>query len=158
MLFAVAALLNADGGAVQFRRHAGPFELTLFSSTSPLRTGPADLSVLIESRQSRAPILDAAVSLRLRNEDGREIIVAATHQKATNKLLYAALPTIPEAGTWDVQVRVARGNDRATVAGAVHVLAGAPAVIHYWPYFAAVPFLIGLFILNQYLKAKQRGR
>ncbi len=143
---------------MQFRKEAGPFLVTLFSSPSPLRAGPADVSVLVESAQDRTPVLDASVSLRFRTENGEETTVAATHEQATNKLLYAALPTISEPGTCSVQVTVARGKERAVVTGNIQVLAGGPVVFHYWPYFAIVPCLVSLFILNQYLKARQHGK
>lgn len=155
LLLICAALLKADGGVVQFRKEAGPFLVTLFSSPSPLRTGPADLSVLVESAQTRAPVLNATVSLHLRSASGREADAAATHERATNKLLYAALPAIPEAGTWEVQVTVLRQAAHATAGGSIQVLPGPPAMVHYWPYFAIVPCLVGLFILNQYLKRRK---
>jgi hypothetical protein len=152
----ISALLKADGGIVQFRRQAGPFVVTLFSTPSPLRAGAADLSVLVESAQTRAPVLDASVSLDLRNSRGSEVTGAATHDQATNKLLYAALPVVPEAGTWNVYVKVNRHGEHAVAEGTIQVLPAPPALVHYWPYFAVVPLVIGLFMLNQYLKAKQR--
>jgi hypothetical protein len=155
LLFCTSLLL-ADGGIVQFRQQAGPFIVTLFSTHSPLRAGPADLSVLVESLQSRSPILDASVSLRLLDSKGAEITAVATHAQATNKLLYATLPVIPQPGAWAVRVNVARGDKKAIVAGTVQVLAAPPALVHYWPYFAIVPCAVVLFALNQYLKAKQR--
>lgn len=157
-LFLSAVLLYADGGIVQFRREAGPFVITVFSTPSPLRAGPADLSVLVEWGQSHSPVLDAAVTLRLRDAQGTEVNAPATHAQATNKLLYASLPVIPNAGNWTVRVNVSRGGESTTVAGRIQVLAAPPALIHYWPYFAIVPCAVGLFALNQYLKAKQRGR
>ena len=155
LLLVCAVLLKADGGIVQFRKTAGPFVVTLFSSSVPLRAGPADLSVLVEFAQSRAPVLDATVSLHLRNKTGRELAAVATREQATNKLLYAALPSISEPGTWDVEVTISRGAAHAQASGAIQVLAGPPAILHYWPYFAIVPCLIGLFILNQYLKTRK---
>lgn len=158
VLLAAAALLKADGGIVQFRREAGLFVITLFSTPSPLRAGPADLSVLVESARSQTPVLDASVTLQLRDAHGTVVNAPATHAQATNKLLYAALPVIPNAGDWTVRVNVARGGETSTVAGTIQVLAASPALIHYWPYFAIVPCAVGLFALNQYLKAKQRRR
>jgi hypothetical protein len=155
LLFICTNLLRADGGVVQFRKEAGPFLVTLFSRPSPLRTGPADLSVLVESAQTRTPILNATVSLHLRSVSGREADAAATHALATNKLLYAGLPVISEPGTWEVQVTVSHQAAHAVAGGSIQVLPGPPAILHYWPYFAIVPCLIGLFILNQYLKARK---
>jgi hypothetical protein len=153
-----AALLYGDGGIVQFRQEAGPFVVTLFSTPSPLRAGPAYLSVLVESAQNQSPVLDASVVLQLRDAQGTEVNAPATHGQATNKLLYAALPVIPKAGNWAIRVKVTRNNETSMAAGTIQVLAAPPALIHYWPYFAIVPCAVGLFALNQYLKAKQRRR
>jgi hypothetical protein len=112
--------------------------------------------VLVESAPSHSPILDATVSLHLSDDSGIELSARATHAQATNKLLYAALPAVPGAGNWSVRVTVARGEERAMVEGKVQVLPAPHALVHYWPYFAIVPCAVGLFVLNQYLKAKQR--
>lgn len=140
---------------MQFRKEAGPYVVTLFSTPSPLRAGPADLSVLVEDVQGGAPVLDAKVSLDLDSGTERVIHVTATRERATNKLLYSALPTISEAGTWRVQVKIVRNGAGAEASGNIQVLPAPPVIVHYWPYFAIVPCLIGLFILNQYLKARK---
>lgn len=137
---------------MQLRGESGPFVITLFSSPSPLRSGPADLSVLVESVENHSAILDADVSIELRQRNGGEEAVKASHAAATNKLLYAALPDIPNAGTWAVTIRVRRDKAEGLVRGNIEVLPAPPAVFAYWLYFAAVPCCIGLFILHQRLK------
>jgi YtkA-like len=154
LLLSAAGLLQADGGTVEFREIAGPFIITLFSASSPLHAGPADLSVLVESTQMRAAVLDASVSLTLRKPKGGEINTAATHMQATNKLLYAAQPTLSEAGNWHVLVSVSRRAEHAEAKGDIDVLPAPPAAFEYWPYFAVIPCLIALFVLNQWLKAR----
>ena len=131
--------------------------MTLFGSPSPLRTGPADLSVLLETAGGNEPILDATVSLTLYRGNAR-VIAAATHAQATNKLLYAALPDLSEAGQWQVAVGVEKGGVHSEVRGTIEVLPGPPAVLFYWPYFLVVPLAIGLFALNQWLKKKEAAR
>lgn len=154
LLVGAAALLNGDGGAVQFRKTAGPFIITLFSASSPLRAGPADLSVLVESAQTREPVLNATVSLTLHKPSGGAISTPATHAHATNKLLYASEPTLSEPGNWRVLVSVSLGPERADSEGILNVLPMPPAPLQHWPYFLVVPFLIGLFVLNQWLKGR----
>jgi hypothetical protein len=149
------APVHGDGGAVQFRRRSGPFVITLFSSPVPLRTGAADLSVLVESVDGNQPVLDATVGLDL-SQPGTHLTLEATHAQATNKLLYAALPEIPRPGNWAVTVSVKRADLKAATTGNVTVLPGSPALVAYWPYFAIVPCLIALFVVNQILKSKTR--
>lgn len=145
--------VHADGGTVQFRRRSGPFVITLFSSPVPLRTGEADLSVLVEWADGNQPVLDASVGLNL-SQPGSRLRMDATHTQASNKLLYAARPDIPKAGNWKVTVSVKRGDLNAAISGTVNVLSGPPTLVSYWPYFAIVPCLIGLFVLNQMLKSR----
>jgi hypothetical protein len=128
--------------------------VTLFGSPSPLRTGPADLSVLLETAGGNDPVLDATVRLLLRH-NATQVTVPATHTQATNKLLYAALPNLPESGQWQVTVAVERAGIHSEVSGTIEVLPGPPAVLFYWPYFLIVPFVIGLFALNQWLKKRE---
>jgi hypothetical protein len=151
---ALPAILIADGGTVQFRRAAGPFVVTLFSSPSPLRTGRADLSVLIETANGNEPVFDAAVRLALRRGN-RNIEMAPSHAQATNKLLYAASPQLTAPGTWEAVVTVDRAGSHAEAGGTIEVLPGPPAVFSLWPYFALVPLFIFLFLLNQRLKRRR---
>ncbi|MFZ0594532.1 MAG: hypothetical protein WAM39_29015 [Bryobacteraceae bacterium] len=145
--------VHADGGAVQFRQRSGPFIITLFSSPVPLRTGESDLSVLVESAVGNQPVLDASVKIEL-SQPGFRLRMDATHVQASNKLLYAALPEIPKPGNWTTIVSVTQGDSKIEVRGTVNVISGPPALVSYWPYFAIVPCMVGLFVLNQILKSK----
>ena len=159
-LFSISSRLAlADGGVIQIRKEAGPFRITLFSTPAPLRAGPADLSVLVESAKSGETLLDAKVVLLLQPLRGadasKRLELEATRAQATNKLLYAALPDLSEQGEWSVRIDVQEGSRHASAAGTIEVLPPPPALLADWPYFAAVPLLIGLFILNQYLRRRQ---
>ena len=81
---------NADGGAVQFEKSAGPFVITVFTTPSPLRAGPIDISLMIRSRNSQQPVLDCQTVVQLRKEGAMSIRSEATREAAQNKLLYAA--------------------------------------------------------------------
>ena len=151
----LAQTLLADGGVVQFRSESGPFLITLFSNPSPLRSGLADLSVLVESTEDRRPVLDAKVTIELKHNGGPKIIEEASHERATDKLLYAALPDIPAEGTWHVAVFVVRQGQRRRVEGTIEVLPALPRALAYWPYLAVVPVAILLFGFQQYLKNKR---
>lgn len=151
-------LLIADGGAVLFQRHAGPFVVTLFSASAPLRSGPADLSVLLVSAADNQPVLDATVTLNLAQE-GKQQAVPATHAEATNKLLYAATPDLPKAGKWQAAILIDQHGTHAEATGIIDVLPGPPRLLDYWLYFAIVPLMIALFLVHQRLKRREvRGR
>lgn len=155
--FLCPAMLFADGGTVQFRRNAGPFWVSLFTTPAPLRPGRVDLSVLLESEANHQPLLDAAVRIVIRKDD-RTINLEATRAQATNKLLYACQADIPSSGRWDVEVIVDRNGQRASATGTLSVLDPLPPLLMYWPYFAIVPVFILLFAVHQFLRHRENRR
>jgi len=150
-LTALASSLLGDGGSVAFRKPAGPFVITLFTASLPLRVGASDLSVMTEDAGTRTPLLDAQVTLTLADAEGHLSTIPASRAAATNKLLYAATPVFPVAGTWTITVRVKQHGKSGEAAGTINVLPAPPAVWRYWPYFAIVPLFIALFALHQRL-------
>ncbi len=160
-LFSVVLLLFADGGTMQFRKAAGPFIVTVFSEPVPVRAGTADLSVMVEKDADRTTLLDAHVMLRLRRTASGSIVevaAPATHEHATNKLLYAASVSLPSAGVWQMTVDVREKGDSASASGDLHVLPAEPPVKEHWPLFAVVPLMVLLFALNQWLKSRRNRR
>jgi hypothetical protein len=158
-LFICTGLLLADGGTVQFRGPAGPFEVTVFASPAPVRIGSTDLSVLIKKPATDATVLDADVSFHLvKSVDGKiiEVTTRATHDKATNKLLYAANTRIPANGSWRVDVLIKQGGTAAQLSGRMQVLPPQPPLEKYWAYFALLPLLAILFAISQRLKRQRR--
>lgn len=151
------AMLFADGGTVQFREKAGPFWVSLFTTPSPLRPGPIDLSVLLETEGTHQPLLDAVVHIVI-EKNNRTIGLDATRSQATNKLLYASQANIPSPGPWHVKVMVNRNGRQATASGKLSVLEPLPPLLMYWPYFAVVPVFLLLFTIHQILRRRERGR
>jgi hypothetical protein len=145
---------HADGGAVQFAKSAGPFVITVFTTPSPLRAGPVDISLMIQSRDSQQPVLDCQAFVQLRKEGAMNIRSEATHEAAQNKLLYAAPVNIPEPGLWELEVAIQRGDDSINVAGEITVASSNPVLLVYWRSLALPPLLISLFALNQWLKRR----
>jgi len=157
-LLLLTGVLFADGGTLQFHKEAGPFDITLFSSPTPLRAGTADLSVMVQRTPDRSSVQDASVSLHLKKSEPDnilEVIAPATHAKATNKLLYAARVHLPSAGAWSVDVEVSEGGKSATASGQLNVLPPEAPATTYWGYFALVPFVILLFVFNRWLKRRR---
>lgn len=154
-----SGVLFADGGTLQFRKTAGPFVVTVFSEPVPVRAGKADLSVMVERASDQSSVQDGHVLLRLRKmESGNvvEIAAPATHERATNKLLYAAAVTLPSAGIWQMTVDVREKGESASATGELEVSAEEPPLIQHWPLFAIVPLMILFFVLNQWLKSRRR--
>jgi hypothetical protein len=155
----ICPALWADGGTVVLQKRSGPFIITLFSDPTPLRVGRADLSVVCQKAEDKSPVLDAKVLLHLRRpSSGNDIVeftLPAKHDKASNKLLYAAALDLPSPGNWRVNVDVERNGILASVGGSLTVLEKQPAIVTYWPFFVIVPLVALLFAINRRLK---RGR
>ena len=149
----------ADGGAIQLRKQAGDFLVTLFSEPTPVRVGKADLSVLCERTDSKQAVTDAQVLIHLRRPGSggtiMEIALPAKRSESKNGLLYAAVANLTEPGKWPVRIDVRTGSDEAMVTGIMEVLPSQPAIVTYWPFFVAVPLLALLFAINLRLR---RGR
>lgn len=153
-LFIWIPFVSADGDKVEFQHIAGPFVVTLFTD-APIYLGTGDISVMIQDRNSREPVLDARVGFTFRSEDGTTLDAKATREQAQNKLLYAAAVTFPESGRWQVEIDVSRRMDAASTTGEITILPSESRLSSYWGYFLIPPIGIILFVLHQWLKVRQ---
>jgi hypothetical protein len=148
----LAAPLFADGGVMLSRQETSPFVITVFAAPVPLRAGPIDLTVLVQTRAALEPVLDANVSIRLDGDS--QIAAAATRSQAQNKLLYAAALNIPHPGAWKYTVSVKSPAGQATISGGFRAAEPAPPLAAYTFYLAIPPVLIAIFVLHQWLSRK----
>ena len=151
MLLAAAAA-RGDGGLICLSERAGSFVVTVFTAQAPLRVGPIDVSVLVQSAADHAPVLDAEVQVTL-HAGGIERTATATHAAATNKLLYAASLDVAVPGRWSLATDV-RAGDHVAVSCAIDIAPPSPPMVAFWPYLALPGVLIALFALQQWLKAR----
>ncbi len=158
LAFAAAATLRGDGGTLVLRKQAGPLTISVFASPEPLRVGPVDLSVMVQRVDDKSEVLNGDVKMHLTRSspDGiSELFAPATHSNATNKLLYASRISLPAAGIWKLAVMVNSKSGNAEVAGEITVRPPQAPILAYWPYFAVVPLIVALFVINQWLKSKR---
>jgi hypothetical protein len=151
-LAVLATPLFADGGAVLSRQESGPFVITVFAAPVPLRAGPIDLSVLVQTRDALDPVLDADVSIRL--DGASEMLAAASRSKAQNKLLYAAALHLPQPGEWKYTVSVRSVKGEAAISGGFQAGQPAPPLASYRFYLALPLVLIAIFVLHQWLSRR----
>lgn len=155
-LFIPVRETRADGGVIQMTKTADEFVITVYTSSSPLRTDPTDISVLIQNRENAEAVLNAQVWIQLRNEKGLQITAQATHATAQNKLLYAATVNIPEAGQWNMEVTVQQGEQTTSISEIITVVASRSLLLSHWQNLALPPLAIFLFVLNQWLKRRHQ--
>ena len=141
----------ADGGTVQLREDAGPFVITVFTSPAPLSAGPADISLLLQNRNGLEPVLDANVSLVLRDPSGAEIRARLTREQAQNKLLYAAPATLANPGKWRLDITILKDGQRTGAKGTIDVAPAPEMAASYWSYVAFPPIMIVAFLVRERL-------
>jgi hypothetical protein len=173
---AAPRLARGDGGIIRLRETQGPFSVTVFSSPEAAAGGLADVSVLIQGRESSKVILDADVSLTLspsagqimkqsdplcgpstaamRLPDGTSNVAAvrATREQASNKLLYAAPVELNAPGDWQLHVFVSRGPDSARFDCLLPVASRSGKLTGVCPYLLLPPLAVAAFAINQWLR------
>jgi hypothetical protein len=99
----------ADGGIVRLSERADRYQVTVFSSPTPLRAGWADFSALVQNAGDGSVLQDVDVVFRLSLQGRPEQTVdcRATRQAARNKMMKSAVFQFPAPGTWDVEVLLA---------------------------------------------------
>ncbi|WP_439626310.1 hypothetical protein [Gemmata sp.] len=103
-----AAGARADGGTVRVSEPRGRWQVTVFTSPTPLRAGPIDVSVLVQDARTTRPDPSVRVTVTATSRTTPPVVVTepATAEAATNKLLVAAVFDLPEGGWWDFRVEV----------------------------------------------------
>jgi hypothetical protein len=169
-------LAKGDGGIIRLREAQGPFSVTVFSSPESVSGGLADVSALIQDRETGKVVLDADVSFTLSPPDGsaqsqsdefcgsskalmrlwdemnNPATVRATREQASNKLLYAAPLELNAPGDWKLYVLVSRGTDTARFDCRLPVTLRSSKLTGLWPYLWLPPLAVAAFAVNQWLR------
>lgn len=109
LLFGWSSPALANGGTIQVSEQpAGPYRVTVMTSPSPLRTGTADVSVMVTLGNTSAVVQDAIVLVVVTpvGKTGAVARYPATHANATNKLYYAANVPLTHAGRYAFTIQV----------------------------------------------------
>jgi hypothetical protein len=163
-------------GIVRLRDARGPFVITLFTSPELVSGRTADVSVLIQKRDSNEAILDAIVSFVLtppRNSilkdteavcgrpglvpilgsQDRQTTILARREQSPNKLLYTAPVNFPLIGPWELDTLVRRGADSVKFTCEIPINLPARPLAGLVPFLVLPPLLVTLFAVNQWLRA-----
>jgi hypothetical protein len=147
-----SSFLMADGGAVRLRERAGNYQVAVFTSPTPFRAGPVDVSVLVQDAATGEPVPQARVTVRLTERaSGRVLEYPATSEAAVNKLLRAAVFQLPEPGWWDVDVAVEGPHGPAVIRFAVEADAPPPRWRELWPWFSWPAMAVVIFCVHRAL-------
>lgn len=176
-----AVAIRRAGGrrrVVRVKETQGPFIIILFTLQEISTASPTAVTVLVQDREASEVLLDAVVNLsfvppvgtRLPASDVRcdptnaipalglagapasSATFQATRDRSDNKLLYGVSVLLRTVGAWQLQVTICQGGAVANVAYPTAVGETARWFTSLWPYLALPPFVIALFVLNQWLR------
>jgi hypothetical protein len=141
-----SSFARADGGAVQLRERAGDYQITVFTSPTPLRAGPVDISVLVQDAATGECMPETRVTVCLKVPGAERMLeYPATTEAATNKLLRASEFQLPEPGWWDVSVVVEGPHGPAVVRFGIQADEPPPRWLDLWPWFSWPALAVALF-------------
>jgi hypothetical protein len=141
----------ADGGKLQLSQRQGRYQIAVFSSPTPLRVGPVDVSVLLLDADSGSPVGDAVVKVTATLLDRPTAIAEqpATIDAATNKLFRAATFDLPTAGRWRIEATVNGPLGTAQTAFDTEVAEQLPRALALWPWLAWPVIPVALYGLRE---------
>jgi hypothetical protein len=154
-----SSFLRADGGTLCLLERVGGYQVAIFTSPTPLRAGPVDVSILVQDASTRERVPGARVVVRLKRHGTTEpaLEYEATTEAATNKLFHAAKFDLPESGHWDIEVRVDGSLGPARVRCEVEAAGPLPRWLEVWPWVGWPVLAILLFGVHQRL-VRRRAR
>jgi hypothetical protein len=154
-----SSFLRADGGAVRLSEEQGNYRITVFTSPTPLRAGPVDVSVLVQAAATGelVPEVRVTIQARQRGSTGVAVQLPATKEAATNKLYYAATLDLPEPGWYLLEVSIDGMLGKARVRCEVEAAEPLPRWRAVWPWVGWPLLVIVLFGIHQVL-VQRRAR
>jgi hypothetical protein len=159
LLLLCPAVARADGGTLRFSKECANYRITLFTAPTSLRAGRVDFSVLVQSADSEAPLLDIPVTVHVFPEGvpQQRIGGPATTAAATNKLFRAIQLELPEPGRWHVEVVVQAPQGPARLETELDVGPPLPSWINLGMWIGWPAGVVLLFALHQAL-VRRHGR
>lgn len=157
VFFCPLAALHADGGTVRLSQRQGNYRITVFTSPTPLRAGPVDLSLFVQDAATGEPIPQARITVRLtpRHPGGETISQFATTAAATNKLFQAAIFDLPEPGWWDVAIFIEGLREPLQAHFEIEAEEPLPRLGEMAPWIVWPAGVILLFIVHQWLMRRK---
>jgi hypothetical protein len=143
----------ADGGVPRVSEQTGGYRVSVFTSPTPFRAGPVDISVLVQDADSGELLPSVQVFVRAtpRDRPNQSVNHPATAEAATNKLYFAAMFELPEPGWYDFDVTIKGERGPARVRFALEAADRLPEWWALAPWIGWPALAIGLFSVHQIL-------
>jgi hypothetical protein len=144
---------RADGGTVRLSEEKGSYRITVFTTPTPLRAGPVDISVLVQEAATGELASGVQVTIKAEWRGSPDVILhhRATTEAATNKLYYAATFDLPEPGWYSLEVSIDGPLGEAQVCFEVEAAEPLPSWLAMSPWVGWPVLAIMLFCIHQLL-------
>jgi hypothetical protein len=154
-----SSLVRADGGAIRLSEQKCNYRITVFTTPTPLRAGPVDISVFVQDAATGEPVSGVQVTIEAEWRGSPRVTLyhPATTEAATNKLYCAATFDLPEAGWYSLVVSIDGPLGEAEVHCDIEAAEPQPSWLTVWPWVGWPLLMILLFGIHQLL-ARRRSR
>jgi hypothetical protein len=153
----VSSRLRADGGTIRAHEQVGAYRVTVFTSPTPLRAGPVDVTVLVQDAATGECVPQVRATVRLTaRKTGAFLERPATADAATNKLCLAADFQLPGPGWWDADIAIEGTQGPARVRFGVQADEALPRWQELWPWFAWPALIVLIFSVHRALVRRTR--
>lgn len=151
---------RADGGTLRLSQQVGGYRLSVFTLPAPLRTGPIDVSMLIQDPATNRVLDDVRVTVLATpaGRPGPTIRQAAGNATAGNRLLQSATFDLPSPGKWHVEVRVDGDRGPAEVGFDVVAAEGLPPWFRMGIWIGLPGVAVALFGMHEALVEREARR
>lgn len=141
------ATTRGDAGLVRLSEKVGPYRLTVMTSPTPLRAGPVEISIFVESVADRSLAAEVTVNIAPRDhpDDGKDYRLEA------NPLGTTVNVDLSRGGWWQLRLTIDGlvGNAEKTLLLEVGDALPRWREMMFWVALPLVP--IGLYIVHQWL-------
>ena len=150
--------VRADAGLLRLVEARNGYQISVFTSPTPLRAGAVDVSVLVQDALTGTPVAEPQITVRARHRDSESSTITslATREAATNKLFRAAVFELPQSGWWDVDVHIDGLREPVQVHFDMEVAERLPTWRSLWPWLAWPFAVIVLFAIHQWLLRRRQ--
>jgi hypothetical protein len=151
-LIGLPVVARGDGGTLRASERNGNYQISAFTSPTPVRAGPVDISVLVQNAGGDVAD-DAKITVRVRLSSWRQEVFTqmATASAATNKLFRSAIANLPEAGRYSVEVAASGPAGNAALRFDLDAGPPLPPWLTLWPWFLWPLVVVALFGVHQVL-------
>lgn len=152
--------VRADGGTLRLSQERGGFQVSVFTSPTPPRVGPLDVSVLVQEISSGRTLDEIPIKVIVYPRAAPEQTQTdrASKKAATNKLMQAVQFPLNQAGPWHVEVVLVVLNDSLGFGFDIDATEATPAWVE-WGMWLALPYTaFALYLVHRGMAKRRANR